>query len=412
MRLRTPVLALATAALAFGGAAVMAQIEGGSRGVAPIDSSGNFEVSGVTVDTSGKSADAARYAGWRLAQRKAWVQLSNRLGAGGGLVSDGTLDSLVSAVVVENEQIGPNRYIAKLGVLFDRDRAGSILGVVGTVNRSAAMVVIPVQWSGGVGQVFEQRSDWQEAWARYRTGNSTIDYVRPVGTGPDPLLLNVGQTERPGRGWWRTVLDQYGASDVLIPVVTLYRQWPGGPIVGVFQARQGPDNRKLAQFVLKVNSAAGLPALLDAGVKRIDETYQAALSRGLIRADPGLMYRTPEPTPTPTALPTDLPAAVTTTAATATTAFTVQFDTPDVGAVTATEGALLGIPGVSSASTSSLALGGISLMRVGYAGAPEALRAALEARGWQVLGSGTTLRIRRGPAPQPRPTPTGTPTAG
>ncbi|KAA5683564.1 heavy-metal-associated domain-containing protein, partial [Pseudomonas aeruginosa] len=67
--------------------------------------------------------------GWRLAQRKAWVQLSQRLGAGGGLVSDGTLDQLVSGIVIENEQIGPTRYIAKLGVLFNRARAASLLGV-------------------------------------------------------------------------------------------------------------------------------------------------------------------------------------------------------------------------------------------------------------------------------------------
>ena len=36
-------------------------------------------------------------------------------------------------------------------------------------------------------------------------------------------------------------------------------------------------------------------------------------------------------------------------------------------------------------------------MAVAYAGTPEAFKAALEARGWQVFGSGTTLRIRRAP---------------
>ncbi|WP_407819993.1 hypothetical protein, partial [Staphylococcus aureus] len=95
---------------------------------------------------------------------------------------------VVSGIVVENEQIGPNRYIARLGVLFDRSKASAMLGVSDSVSRSAPMVVIPVMWAGGTATVFEQRTAWQEAWARYRTGNSTIDYVRPVGTGPDPLL--------------------------------------------------------------------------------------------------------------------------------------------------------------------------------------------------------------------------------
>ena len=54
-----------------------------------------------------------------------------------------------------------------------------------------------------------------------------------------------------------------------------------------------------------------------------------------------------------------------------------------------------GVPGVRSAQTTSLALGGMSVMRVVFDGDPARSRAALEARGWQVLGSGTTLRIRR-----------------
>ena len=47
------------------------------------------------------------------------------------------------------------------------------------------------------------------------------------------LILGAGQVGRRGRGWWRAILDQYGADDVLIPTVELRRSYPGGPIVGV-----------------------------------------------------------------------------------------------------------------------------------------------------------------------------------
>lgn len=397
MRIRALPTALAGAALLLGGGAVLAQIEGGSRGAAPVDSGNAYEVSGVIVDVAGPSADAARYGGWRLAQRKAWVQLSNRLGGGGALVSDGTLDSLVSGIVVENEQIGPQRYVAKLGVLFDRNRAGSLLGISTYADRSQPMLVIPVQWSGGVGQVFEQRTEWQQAWARYRTGNSSIDYVRPSGSGPDALLLNVGQTQRPGRGWWRTIIDQYGASDILVPVVTLYRQWPGGPVIGVFEARHGPDNALIGRFTLRVGTPDGLPQLMDTGVKRIDDLYQQARRNGTLRVDYSL---SPPPAPDPIAtetVPVDETADANTAVLTGGTglSITVQFDTPAAAAVTSTEAALRAIPGVRSAATTSLALGGVSLMRVAYDGDPAALKAALEARGYQVFGSGQTIRIRR-----------------
>jgi hypothetical protein len=394
-RLLRPACLCAVATLVATG--VLAQIEGGGRGVAPVSSSDSFEVDGVAVDVAAKTADAARYAGWRLAQRKAWVQLSQRLGAGGGLVSDGTLDSVVSGIVVQNEQIGPARYIARLGVLFDRARAGSILGVSTYAQRSPPMLVIPVMWSGGVGQVFEQRTPWQEAWARYRTGNSAIDYVRPSGNGPDSLLLTAGQTGRRGRGWWRQLINQYGATDILIPTVRLYRQWPGGPVIGVFEARHGPDNELLTGFTLRVDSTDGVPQLLDTAVRRMDDAYQQALSSGLLRPDASLL-----PPPSPEAIDDSTPdddsiAGDEAVTSAATVTVSVQYDSPGSGAVSATEAVVRALPGVRSAVTTSLALGGTSVMRVEFEGDPEGLRAALDARGFQVFGSGTALRIRRAP---------------
>jgi hypothetical protein len=398
-------IAAATLLLLAGGA--VAQLDG-NRGVAPIDNGGAYEVSGVAVDVAAKTADAARLGGWRLAQRKAWVQLSNRLGGGGGLISDGALDSIVSGIVVENEQIGPTRYIAKLGVLFDRTRAASILGISTYATRSPPMLVVPVIWSTGVGTVFEQRNPWQEAWARFRTGNSTIDYVRPSGTGPDSLLLNTGQIGRPGRGWWRTIINQYGASDILIPVVRLYRQWPGGPVIGVFQARYGPDNESLGGFTLRVGSADGLAQLLDTGVKRLDDLYQQGLRDGALRPDPSLLPMRVQADPDAMAAAEDSVAAIADapTPAGPGIAVVVQFDTPNAGVVSATEAALRGLPGVRSAATTSLALGGVSLLRVVYDGDPAALKASLEGRGYQVFGEGQTLRIRRAPQLLPPDLPT------
>jgi len=410
--MRRVVLALLAAAGAS--AVVMAQIEGGDRGVAAVDSSRDFEVAGIRVDTNGPNADAARLAGWREAQRRAFQQLS----AGDALAFAllcGRYEALgVSAIVVEDEEIGPNRYIARLGVLFDRDRTSSLLGVSAYVNRSPPMVVIPVVWSTGVGTAFEQRTAWQEAWARYRTGQSEVDYIRPAGNGPDPLLLNVGQTERPARGWWRAVLDQYGGLDVLMPTARLYRQWPGGPVIGVFQARHGPDNQLLGSFTLRVGSAAGLAQLLDTGVTRMDALFQQALRGGALGLDPTL---SPPPEPEAAIDPdaaTDDDASGETLAeivgdtgsASAGIPVTVQFDTPGASAVANTEALVRGIPGVRSASTTSLALGGVSLMRVTYDGDPDALRAALEVRGLQVTGSGQTLRIRRAPQLLPPNLPT------
>ena len=404
-RLSRPLAFAAALALAATGGLVIAQEDDPDQGLAPADSSGSFEVDGIDVDVTGKSADAARYAGWRIAQRKGWQSLSARLGAGAGTLSDGALDNIVSGIVVENEQIGPNRYVARLGILFSRAKAGAILGVSVGATRSSPMLTIPIEISGGAAVGFERKTAWQDAWTRYRTGNSAIDYIRPSGTGADAMLLNLGQTERPGRGWWRVVLDQYGASDLLVPKVTLRREWPGGPIIGLFEARYGPDNRLLTQFSLRVDRGDALAVLLDAGVKRIDDSYQSALRSGMLSGDPSLAFVAPVVTPTPTETPTGVvpidlgidgatpPPGVTISA------ITVQVDTPTAFSVTSTESALKVVPGVRSAITTSLAIGGVSVIRVAFDGDAAVLRSALEARGWSVAASGSTLRIRRSAQP-------------
>lgn len=365
-----------------------------------IDSaSGSFEVTGVEVDVRGNSAEAARQGGWRIAQRKGWEMLSRRTTGRAISMSDSALDAMVTGIVVEQEQIGPTRYIARLGVLFDRGKAGSILGVSTQVLRSPPMLLMPVEWSGGTAHVYERATAWREAWERFRHGNSSIEYVKPRGNGPDALLFNGGQIGRRGRGWWRAVLNQYGAADVLIAEVELRRTYPGGPITAIFTASHGPDKALITQFALKVANSDGLAAMLDQGIARIDKAYQDALARGVLKIDPMLAYRPPaekeageekqgeeEKTGTPTPTPTQ--------AATGAT-FTVQIDTPSASALTSGESAVRGIPGVRSANTTSLALGGISVMRVTYDGPIGSLRSALEARGWQVQEGAGVLRIRR-----------------
>jgi len=147
--------------LAVAGAALIAQIEG-ERGIAPIASSGDFEVNDIQVDVYGPDADAAQQAGWKLAQRLAWRKLTQQTNGGEGTtLPDGPLDSMVSAIEVQKEQIGPKRYIATLTVLFDRARAGQALGVSGPTMHSPPLLVIPVLTQGGMSSVFEYPSDWR-----------------------------------------------------------------------------------------------------------------------------------------------------------------------------------------------------------------------------------------------------------
>jgi hypothetical protein len=403
--LSRPVQILLAIAIGLAAAALFAQMEG-DHGVPPIASGGDFEVRGVKVDVMAKDADSARYAGWRLAQRQAWRMLWTRTHGGTGApgLSDSQLEGMISGIEIESEQVGPNRYVATLGVMFDRARTGQLLGVSGNVMRSPPLLVIPVLWDGGSAVSYERTNEWQKAWARYRTGDSAIDYVRVAGSIADPILLNAGQVGRRGRLWWRVLLDQYGAADVVVPIARLNRDYPGGPVTGTFTARYGPDDSLIGSFSLRASNDSGIAQMLDEGVRRIDELYIRALNDGRLRPDPSLIIEEPVD-PDALAIENAMEAPIEaidapTVPLAATTSFTIQFDTPDVGSVGASESAVRSIPGVRSASTSSLALGGTSVMQVGFDGTAEMLRAGLQARGYSVALSGTTLRIsRRAAAP-------------
>ncbi len=400
-------VALAVALAAIGPARLIAQVEG-DRGILPVATSSDIEMAGITVNTTGKTGWEARLEGWKVAQKQAWIK------AGGAPMADSAIESMVSAVVIEREQIGPRRYIATLTIVFDRARAGQYIGgaATGTRARSAPLLVIPVLYSGGVAQVFEVRGPWQNAWAQFRGGTSPIDYVRPSGAGGESLLITAGQPARRSRAWWSNVLDQFGAADVIVPEARLERQWPGGPVRGTFTARYGPDRTFLESFTLTANDEAAVPRMLADAVVRIDAAYARALEQGLLKPDPtirqgsgmdaglvALVQRAQalEQAKQAGAAPTDgaTPAATPTAAAAAASTFTVQFASPDAGAVDAALAAVRGAPGVQGASTTSLAMGGTSVMRVTYAGELSALAAALRARGWQVSVGSNALSIRR-----------------
>lgn len=399
-------------ALALAGAErLIAQIEG-DRGIPPIASNGDFEVTGIEVNTTGDNAEEARLKGWAEAQRKAWEKLwsSNSGGATKApALSDEAIDGMVSAVVVEREQLGPHRYIATLGVIFDRARAGELLGLSGVQTRSAPLLVIPVLYQGGVASVFETRTPWQMAWAEFRTGGSAIDYVRSQGDGSDSLLLTASQLDRRSRTWWRLILDEFGAADVLMPIARLERQFPGGPIRGTFTARYGPDNRFLGSFTMSANDEAALPGMLAKAIERLDQIYAGALAAGTLAPDKTLFVNqqvdekliaeivareAPAPTPVTSAPGSATPGPVPTATAAAST-FTVQISTPEPASIDAGLASVRAIAGVQGVSISSVAVGGTSVMRVTYTGDLGALAAALRGRGWQVTQGANALSIRK-----------------
>jgi hypothetical protein len=410
MLLRRPAVLIATLLVLAGmGGMLAAQMETGERGILPIDSSGTLEITGIHVDVGGKDADSARFAGWRVAQREGfkalWAKSNKRPVSEAPNLSDSTLDNLVSSIVVEREQIGPNRYIATLGVLFDRARAGELLGVPGQLRRSAPMLLIPVVISGGTATSVELRNPWQRAWAQFRTSQSPIDYVRVSGMGVDPLLVNAAQVRRPGRGWWRNVLDLYGAANILVAEVQLDRLYPGGPVKAHFTGRFGPDAKVLGRFDLTAKDSNDLPRMMSEGVQRMDELFSQALAAGIIRGDPDLVIQPPPP------VEEEEEEAPAQQLIAPTVVQVLVTERGDAGAVAQTVAQIRGLAGVVWVTQAPLANNGANLS-VNFRGDVAALGSTLASRGWAVTNRGGILYVSRGAAPPPAPAPAPAPTTG
>jgi len=415
--LRRPGLVLAGAALLCAmGAVVWAQV-GGDRGIAAVAASSDIEVSGIEVDETAKTGTEAREKAWDVAARLAWKKIN------GPDLPDSQISGMVSSIVIEREQLGPRRYIAKLGVVFDRSRASRFFGEAGEVARSAPMLLVPVTVSAGSEMVYEQRNPWQQAWADYQSGSSPIDYVRPTGAGGDSLLVTYGQTGRRSRIWWRNVLDHFGASDVLIPIARLRYTYPGGPVEGTFTARYGPDNLVLGGFTLRADNPEKLPAMLSQAVVRFDGIFRSALADGKLKPDATLNLASPELDPAIQRLvelgrallaqdraahdaTSDRPTAESGNAITAAPVrtpppdgsvalYTVQVVTPDAAAFDSGIAAVRGTPGVRATGVRSTAIGGTSVMTVSFAGSMDQLAEALRARGFTVRQGSTALSISR-----------------
>jgi hypothetical protein len=400
-------LMILVAALGIG-AAVYAQLESTDRGILPLDTSNTLEIGGIHVNVTAADAQTARLGGWRLAQRQGfqmlWAKMHNAPISEAPNLPDGTLDQIVTSINVDHEQIGPNRYIADLRVEFDRGKAAPFLGVEGAqvTEHSVPMLLIPVTVTGGTETSVELRNAWQRAWAQFRTAQSPINYVRVSGMGADPLLINAAQTMRPGRGWWRTLLDMYGAQDILVAEVQLQHAYPGGPALARFIARHGPDNEVVGAFTLTAPNSEAIPAMMVQGTQRIDAIFTEALADGRLSRDSSLNLP-PPPVQIAAVQAPPKPANLV-------NAYQVQVTGNDVIIYNFAMAHLRTLPGISSATPQQINPTGTSYILVGYRGSIAQLAAALTARGWAVEFSGTVIRVHsptdKPPALPPKPAPT------
>ena len=358
---------------------------------------GAYKIGGVTVDVVAGNATAARAAAYTLAERRAWPLLWARLTGGTApdapKLGDGAIEAMVAGVEIEQEQFSLTRYIGRLAIVFDRDRAGAFVGQGG---QAPPMLLLPVLIDGaGVRTVYQAKTPWVAAWLRFRDAASALDYVIPAASAGDNVVLTPFQARRADRKLWQTVLARFRAADVLTAEVRLVRAWPGGPVSAIAVARHGPDAVELGRVTVRAASAAGVDALLDEAVRAVDAIYVRALGNGQLTPEKGLTVELAPLIGTGPAIGAGGPA---TTGVTGTEA---NVATADAAAWAATFADLKATPGVTEVRLLRLSLGAVSRIVIRHADSDAALAYHLDQRGWRLAPDAGGVLLRRKVAGDP-----------
>jgi hypothetical protein len=235
--------------------------------------------------------------------------------------------------------------------------------------------------------------------------------VRVTGTGVDPLLVNAAQVERPGRGWWRNIVDLYGVADILVAEVQFQRLYPGGPAFARFIGFHGPDREPIGSFTISGPAGVSSLAIMRAGVQRMDAMFANAHANGMLVRDPSLDI--PLPPPPPAEIVEEAPAP----SQARTWTYQVQIVSPDVNIYHFAMAHLRTTSGVQQVVPVAINPSGVSYVNVTYNGDLSVLRALLASRGWSVEQNGYVLRMSSSgdkpptlpPPPQPHPQPAPSP---
>ncbi|WP_353860512.1 DUF2066 domain-containing protein [Azospirillum formosense] len=222
-----------TVALAVPAGPVDAQVTGAAPpavaapaapGTAPaaVQAADPFTVSGVKVDVSAANANAARDQAIRDAQVKAWAELYKRLVPSATTVprvSDIELARLVQGFEIDDEKVSATRYVGSITVRFRPNPVRETLAGGGqqyVEPPARPYVILPVTVVDGRPVLWEDRTDWREAWEGRQSGASLVPLVVPDGELADISAIGVNEALSGDPEALARIAQRYNAGGVVV----------------------------------------------------------------------------------------------------------------------------------------------------------------------------------------------------
>lgn len=204
--------------------AAPAAVPGAASGTVPaaVPAADPFTVSGVKVDVSAANANAARDQAIRDAQVKAWAELYKRLvptAPSVPRVSDIELARLVQGFEIDDEKVSATRYVGSITVRFRPNSVRETLAGGGqqyVEPPARPYVILPVTVVDGRPVLWEDRTDWREAWEGRQTGASLVPLVVPDGELADISAIGVNEALSGDQEALARIAQRYNAGGVIV----------------------------------------------------------------------------------------------------------------------------------------------------------------------------------------------------
>jgi len=211
-----------------------------------------FEIKGVKVDVTSKTAAAAREQALAEGEAKAFRLLIDRLTlpADRGLLPELTrheISSLVKDFSVAKEKVSTVRYIASLDYSFKADKIRRLLvdsGVPYAATRSKPVLVLPVYQSAGALILWDEPNPWRDAWAARPEEAGLVPTIVPLGDLADIAAIGAEQAVQGDPSRLAALARRYGTGDTLVANAVRENQTPAEPPgLKVTVGRYRPEGR-------------------------------------------------------------------------------------------------------------------------------------------------------------------------
>lgn len=246
-----------------------------------------FTVDNVRVDVTADNALAAREQAFELAQKKAFMELVDRLApSGGDKAAAENLDvSSIAAMIkdyeIVDEKISDVRYV---GTYIFRFRSVAVKSFFSgksltyTDLESDPIMILPFYQVNGRYDLWSYGNRWKEAWNRVNGAKSLVPVVVPVGDLQDVSDMRDDQALTYQTHKLRSLTNRYGAKEAVIAVAvpdsSLIQSINGGGtaqgslIINLYRT-DGSRPVQASQFYVKADSGESHDALFDKAVKRV-----------------------------------------------------------------------------------------------------------------------------------------------